>query len=59
VTGADITEQVGAKPTRGGERPERGGDRPERSDRPERGERRERYERSTAGDGDQPAAFTD
>ena len=59
VTGADITEQVGAKPARGGERPDRSGDRPERSDRPERGERRERYERSTAGDGDQPAAFTD
>jgi polyribonucleotide nucleotidyltransferase len=59
VTGADITEQVGAKPARGGERPDRSADRPERSDRPERGERRERYERSTAGDGEQPAAFTD
>ena len=47
ATGADITEQVGAKPNRGGERPERG----ERGDRPERGERRERYERS---EGEQP-----
>ena len=42
ATGADITEQVGAKPARGG-------DRPEREDRPERG-RRERY----AGEGEQP-----
>ena len=42
ATGADITEQVGVKPARGG-------DRPEREDRPERG-RRERY----AGDGEQP-----
>jgi polyribonucleotide nucleotidyltransferase len=42
ATGADITEQVGAKPARSG-------DRPEREDRPERG-RRERY----AGDGGQP-----
>jgi polyribonucleotide nucleotidyltransferase len=48
ATGADITEQVGAKPARG-DRPER-----ERGDRPERGERRERYERAPAGDGDQP-----
>ena len=47
ATGADIAEQVGAKPARGG-------DRPERSERPERGERRERYERAPAGDGDQP-----
>ncbi len=37
ATGADITEQVGARPPRGEGRPERG-------DRPERGERRERYE---------------
>ncbi len=44
ATGADITEQVGAKPARGG-------DRPEREDRPERG-RRERY----AGDGEQPGS---
>jgi polyribonucleotide nucleotidyltransferase len=47
ATGADITEQVGAKPPRG-ERPE--GDRPDRGDRPhyrdrgDRGERRERRE---------------
>jgi polyribonucleotide nucleotidyltransferase len=48
ATGADITEQVGAKPARGegGDRPERGerhdrGDRPHRGDR-DRGERRER-----------------
>jgi polyribonucleotide nucleotidyltransferase len=34
ATGADITEQVGAKPSRG-----EGGDRPERSDRPDRGDR--------------------
>ena len=46
ATGADITDQVGAKPARGG-------DRPERSDRPERGDRRERFVRS-AGDGEQP-----
>jgi len=39
ATGADITDQVGAKPNRGPDRPDRG-------DRPERGERRERYERS-------------
>jgi len=50
-TGADITEQVGAKPPRaeGGERRE-GGDRPFRGDRPHRdrggyrGERNDRYE---------------
>src|ERR1700712_571619 len=35
ATGADITEQVGAKPSRGPDRPERG-DRPERRDRFER-----------------------
>ncbi len=34
ATGADITEQVGAKPSRG-----EGGDRPERGDRPDRGDR--------------------
>ena len=34
ATGADVTEQVGAKPPRG-----EGGDRPERSDRPDRGDR--------------------
>jgi polyribonucleotide nucleotidyltransferase len=37
ATGADITDQVGAKPARGD-----GGERPERGDRPHRGERRER-----------------
>jgi polyribonucleotide nucleotidyltransferase len=42
ATGADITEQVGAKPSRG-----EGGDRPERGDRPDRGDRfnRDRGER--------------
>jgi polyribonucleotide nucleotidyltransferase len=48
ATGADITEQVGAKPGRGdregGER-DRGG-RGDRGDRGDRGERRERYEPS-------------
>ena len=34
ATGSDITEQVGAKPSRG-----EGGDRPERGDRPDRGDR--------------------
>ncbi|HEY1410899.1 MAG TPA: polyribonucleotide nucleotidyltransferase, partial [Rhodopila sp.] len=48
ATGADITEQVGAKPARGGE----GGDRGERGGF--RGERRDRFERSPAADGDQP-----
>ncbi|HET6605623.1 MAG TPA: polyribonucleotide nucleotidyltransferase [Rhodopila sp.] len=43
-TGADITEQVGAKPPRGEGRGEGRGDHPERGDRPERGERRERGE---------------
>jgi polyribonucleotide nucleotidyltransferase len=37
ATGADITEQVGAKPPRG-----EGGDRPERGDRPDRGDRGDR-----------------
>jgi polyribonucleotide nucleotidyltransferase len=46
ATGADITDQVGVKPARGG-------------DRPERGERRERFERTSAGDGEQPAGFGD
>jgi polyribonucleotide nucleotidyltransferase len=55
ATGADITEQVGAKPARGGDRPERG-DRSERGDRPERGERRERF---VAADGEQPPGFRD
>ena len=42
ATGADITEQVGAKPSRG-----EGGDRPERGERPDRGDRfnRDRGER--------------
>ena len=54
ATGADITEQVGAKPQRsGGDRPERG-DRSERGDRPERGERRERYSGS-----EQPTGVSD
>ena len=52
ATGADITEQVGAKPARDG-----GGDRPDRGDRPERfnrdrGERRERA--PMAPDAEQP-----
>jgi polyribonucleotide nucleotidyltransferase len=54
ATGADITEQVGAKPARGGDRPERS-DRPERGDRPER---RDRFERA-AGEGEQPGGFRD
>jgi len=55
VTGADITDQVGAKPARGGDRPERE-ERSDRGFRPERGERRERSERSAPGEGDpQPA----
>ena len=43
TTGSDITDQVGAKPARGGDQ----GDRPERSDRPDRGDRfnRDRGER--------------
>ena len=42
ATGSDITEQVGAKPSRG-----EGGDRPERGERPDRGDRfnRDRGER--------------
>ena len=64
ATGADITEQVGAKPNRGGDRPERSdrGERPERSERgerPERGERRERFDRSTASDGEQQPVVGD
>ncbi len=50
ATGADITEQVGAKPARG----EGGGDRPERSDRPDRGPRREYRERTPREGSDQP-----
>ena len=51
ATGADITEEVGAKPARGGDRPEGG-------DRPFRGERRDRFER-TPGEGEQPGGFRD
>jgi polyribonucleotide nucleotidyltransferase len=47
ATGADITDQVGAKPARGGE----GGDRGERGGF--RGERRDRFERS-GSESDQP-----
>jgi polyribonucleotide nucleotidyltransferase len=54
ATGADITEQVGAKPNRGGDRPERG-----ERDRPERGERRDRYERSPSGEGEQQPVVSD
>ncbi|OJW28253.1 MAG: polyribonucleotide nucleotidyltransferase [Rhodospirillales bacterium 69-11] len=54
ATGADITEQVGAKPQRGedrdrGDRGDRDrGDRGERRDRGDRGERRERRDRDQA-----------
>jgi len=53
ATGADITEQVGAKPNRGGDRP----DREERGDRGFRGDRPRRdHEVSPAQEGlDQPA----
>ena len=56
ATGADITEQVGAKPgrgdrDRGGER----GDRGERRDRFDRGERRERGEHGERREGYEPA----
>ena len=44
ASGADITEQVGAKPNRGGDRSDRG-------DRPDRGERRDRFDRSTSPEG--------
>ena len=49
ATGADITEQVGAKPNRGGDRPDR--DRSDRGDRPDRGERRDRFDRSPSSEG--------
>jgi polyribonucleotide nucleotidyltransferase len=55
ATGADITEQVGAKPARGGDRPERG----ERGDRPERGERRDRFDRSPSPEGEQQPVVGD
>ena len=48
ATGADISEEVGVKPARGGEGGERSG-----GDRPFRGERRDRFERA-AGEGEQP-----
>jgi polyribonucleotide nucleotidyltransferase len=51
ATGADITEQVGVKPARGGDRPEGG-------ERPFRGERRDRFERAAA-EGEQPGGFRD
>ncbi|HEY3848044.1 MAG TPA: polyribonucleotide nucleotidyltransferase [Acetobacteraceae bacterium] len=53
ATGADITDQVGAKPARGGE----GGDRGERGGF--RGERRDRFDRSPAGEGDQQPVVGD
>ena len=67
ATGADITDQVGAKRPRPegedrGERRDRGdrGPRRDRGDRPERGERSERAEREPAVDaapgGDEPPA---
>ena len=52
ATGADITEQVGAKPNRGGDRPDR--DRSDRGDRPDRGERRDRFDRSPSEGHEQP-----
>jgi polyribonucleotide nucleotidyltransferase len=55
ATGADITEQVGVKPARGGDRPERG----ERGDRPERGERRDRFDRSPSSEGEQQPVLGD
>jgi polyribonucleotide nucleotidyltransferase len=47
ATGADITEQVGARPPRG--------ERPERGDRPDRGDRRERDSGAPAEGAQQPA----
>ena len=44
ATGADITDQVGAKPARGG-------DRPEREERGRGGERRDRFDRSSGSEG--------
>jgi len=53
ATGADITEQVGARPPRG--------ERPERGDRPDRGERREPrdHDRGPAAEGTQQPALGD
>jgi polyribonucleotide nucleotidyltransferase len=53
ATGADITDQVGAKPARGGE----GGDRGERGGF--RGERRDRFERSPSSEGEQQPVVGD
>ena len=50
ATGADITEQVGAKPARGGEGGDRGGF---------RGERRDRFERSPSPEGEQQPVVGD
>jgi polyribonucleotide nucleotidyltransferase len=56
ATGADISDQVGAKPARGGE----GGDRGERSDRGGfRGERRDRFDRSPSAQGDEQPVVGD
>ncbi|MDT7951762.1 MAG: polyribonucleotide nucleotidyltransferase [Acetobacteraceae bacterium] len=49
TTGADITDQVGAKPSRG-DRPEGGEGRRDRGERSDRGERGERRERSDAAE---------
>jgi polyribonucleotide nucleotidyltransferase len=53
ATGADITEQVGARPPRG--------ERPERGDRPDRGERREPrdHDRGAGAEGAQQPALGD
>jgi polyribonucleotide nucleotidyltransferase len=65
VTGADMTDQVGAKPARGGDRPERtdrsdrGGDRPDRGERGELGERRDRFERSPPTENEQQPVVGD
>jgi polyribonucleotide nucleotidyltransferase len=53
ATGADISEQVGAKPARGGE----GGDRGERGGF--RGERRDRFDRSPSPEGEQQPVVGD
>jgi polyribonucleotide nucleotidyltransferase len=52
ATGADISDQVGAKPNRGPDRPERG-------DRPERSERRDRFERSSPSENEQQPVVGD
>ena len=53
ATGADISEQVGAKPARGGDRPEGG----ERGGF--RGERRDRFDRSSSSEGEQQPVIGD